>query len=172
MCREHAVEELDELSLFRLGQPRQKFVLNDAGVFLKHCEVGAPARCNGDDVTAAIVRIRPAFDQVRGFETGHDAVDVVPVQAQDPPQVGLAEGTLLHQAREHCEVGSRLRWHVLGRQPRTDRRHPTGLPADQRAQRLRNPHLVHGRSISVGITNGMSISLVRPTLVRPRSFDE
>jgi len=133
MRRENAVKKVDELLPLRGAQPRQKLVLHRVGVFLKHGEMGASTRGDGDDIAAAIARIGAAFDLVGRLEAGHDAVDVIAIQAQDPPEVGLAERTLLHQARQHCVVGSGLGWHVLGGQPRPDRRHPASLPAHQSA---------------------------------------
>jgi NAD(P)-dependent dehydrogenase (short-subunit alcohol dehydrogenase family) len=163
MRRENAVKKVDELSSLHVLQPRQKLFLHRGSLFLKHGEMGASTRGGGDDVAAAVAWVGAAFDLVGCLEAGHDAVHVVAIQPQDPPEVGLAERTLLHQARQHGEVGPRLRGHVLGGQPRPDRRHPTGLPAHQSAQRFRNSRLIHAPRLSVGETNESKISLVKPT---------
>lgn len=104
MRGENPVEQIDELLSICRVQPRQQFVLHDGGVLLQCGEMSAAIRGDGDDVATAVAWIRTAFDLVCGFETGHDAVDIVPIQAQDAPEIGLAELTLLHEAREHCEI--------------------------------------------------------------------
>jgi hypothetical protein len=87
-------------------EAREQVGLGFVGVELDLLEVARAGPVDGDEVATPVVGVGLTIDVAAGLEPGHDAADVVAVQAEPPAEIGLAERAVLVERGEDGEVGA------------------------------------------------------------------